>query len=100
MTEIHLIERVFRDNERKKLLEDSKPLLLSLKDRGGATYPGKQTLPNLQMNPKFEFPLNHLMEVINKKTRLNLSRIGRKDRMLLQTVTIFLLCDNEKCRSL
>ena len=73
MTEIHLIEKVFRDNERKKLLEDSKPLLLSLKNSGGATYPGKQTLPNLQMNPKFEFPLNHLMEVINKKTRLNLA---------------------------
>ncbi len=68
-----LIEKVLRDHERKKLIKDSKPLLLSnLKHPDGTHYPGKQTLTVMKGRPEFEPILNHMVMIIRKTTGMDL----------------------------
>ena len=68
-----LIEKVLRDDERKKLIKDSKPLLLSnLKHPDGTYYPGKQTLTVMKGRPEFEPILNHMVMIIKKTTGMDL----------------------------
>ncbi len=65
---IHLIENVFTDQERQKLIKDSRLLLKNL----GEGYPGRQTWCDLHKNSKFEPATNHILEVVYKTTGLNL----------------------------
>ena len=77
MDKIHLIKNVLADDERKKLIEDSIPLLKNekqlseyFKKDGG--FPGKQTFSDLYLNSKFAFSFNHMVDMIFKETGLNL----------------------------
>ena len=69
---IHLIENVFTDKERRKLIKDSQFLLENLEDKSGLYFPGRQTWCELHEDPKFESLINHMLEVVYKKTGLNL----------------------------
>ena len=66
---IYLIENVFTNQERQKLIKDSQPLLL---ENLGEQYPGRQTWSDLHENPKFKSSISHILRVVYKTTGLNL----------------------------
>ena len=55
---IHLIENILKEEERKKLIKDCKPLLLDL----GPDYPGKQSPP---LQPELQFERIHKIFLSN-----------------------------------
>ena len=77
MGKIYLIKNVLADDERKKLIADSRPLLkhgkqLSEYFKTDNKFPGKQTFSDLYLNSKFTFSFNHMVDMIFKETGLNL----------------------------
>ena len=74
MDNIHIIENVLTDDERKKLIEDSIPLLLSSEEMGeihkGRRYPGKQTFADLHLDSKFRSVVYKMLNIIFEKTGL------------------------------
>ena len=68
MYKIHQIEDVFSNKKRKKLIKDCQPLLKDL----GEGYPGRQTYGDLYLHPDFISPINHILKIILKKTKLDL----------------------------
>ena len=73
------IENVFTNEERKKLIKDCNPLLVDGKELGifynKKVYPGKQTHPTLHLHPNFTWAHNHILNLIQEKTKLNLEVI-------------------------
>ena len=74
MGKIYLIKNVLADDERKKLIEDSIPLLLSSEEMGeihkGRRYPGKQTFADLHLDSKFRSVVYKMLNIIFEKTGL------------------------------
>ena len=65
---MHLIENVFTNQQRKKLIKDCQPLLENLGDQ----YPGRQTHATLHLHPDFTFPINDILKIVLKETGLDL----------------------------
>ena len=65
---IHLIKNVFTNKQRRKLIKDCQPLLLER----GPEFPGRQTHSTLYLHPDFISPINDILRIANKETRLNL----------------------------
>tara|TARA_B100000287_G_scaffold293300_1_gene276644 strand:+ start:250 stop:753 length:504 start_codon:yes stop_codon:yes gene_type:complete len=81
MGKIYLIKNVLADDERKKLIADSRPLLkqgkqLSEYFKTVNPFPGKQTFSDLYLNSKFTFSFNHMVDMIWRETGLNLEIKG------------------------
>ena len=81
MGKIYLIKNVLADDERKKLIADSRPLLkhgkqLSEYFKTDNKFPGKQTFSDLYLNSKFTFSFNHMVDMILRETGLNLEIKG------------------------
>ena len=77
LDEIQLIDNIISDEERERLIEVSKPLLVSgaeLARMSGIKieYPGSQTLSNLHRNPEFDYLHNEIMRRIKKETGMDL----------------------------
>ena len=73
MGKIYLIKNVLADDERKKLIADSRPLLkhgkqLSEYFKTDNKFPGKQTFSDLYLNSKFTFSFNHMVDMILRET--------------------------------
>ena len=63
---IHLIENILKEEERKKLIKDCKPLLLDL----GPDYPGKQSSP---LQPELHFEWIHKIFLSNAENAIKKS---------------------------
>ena len=76
MYDIHLIKNILTDKERKKLIKDVQPLLLSGEEMQkllpGIEYkPGKRTFADIQLHPDFKIVQQRVVDKINKYTKLN-----------------------------
>ena len=76
MHDVHLIENILTNKERKKLIKDVQPLLLSGKEMQklspGLEYkPGKRTFANIQFHPDFRVVQQCIVDKINEYTGLN-----------------------------
>ncbi len=65
---MHLIENVFTNQQRKKLIKDCQPLLVEFGDR----YPGRQTHATLHLHPDFISPIKDMIRIIVQETGLDL----------------------------
>tara|TARA_R100000008_G_scaffold55726_1_gene34228 strand:- start:194 stop:736 length:543 start_codon:yes stop_codon:yes gene_type:complete len=76
LDEIILINNIISDEERERLIEVSKPLLISGAELGrmygGADYPGNQTLSNLHHNPEFDYLHKEMLKCIKKESGMDL----------------------------
>ena len=80
-----IIKNIFEEDQRKKMIEDLKPLLVDL----GELHPGRQTHPTLHLHPDFQQVHNHLLNLVKEKLKLNLEIVrtwanesyGRKEHM-------------------
>ena len=72
MAEIHIIENIFSEEERRKILEDSQRFFVDGNLLGAGGYPGRQTHPTIHLLSSFSWVHERLMERINNKTKLNL----------------------------
>ena len=76
LDEIQLIDNIISDEERERLIEVSKPLLVSGAEMARMSgikieYPGSQTLSNLHRNPEFDYLHNEIMRSIKKDNGKN-----------------------------
>ena len=74
MDKIIIIENIFTTDQRKKFLNDGSSYLVDwneMKTNKGY-YPGKQTSPNLHLNPKLKFYYDSIIKKVNEKTKLSL----------------------------
>ena len=67
---MEIIDNIFSEEERKELIEISKPLLvtperLNASDPGRIFYPGKQSFPTVHLHPDFQYYFNHIVELVN-----------------------------------
>ena len=76
---MEIIDNIFSEEERKKLIDLSQPLLVpserlqasSLeydvdgKPRGRKFYPGKQSFPTVHLHPDFQYYFNHILDLVN-----------------------------------
>lgn len=71
---IIIIKNIFKDEYRKKLLEDAKPLLIDSEycaAHYGTEIPGRQTHPTLYVHPKFTAAHKTILWTIKSLTSLN-----------------------------
>ena len=71
---IEIIDNIFSEEERKKLIDLSQPLLVP-SERFQASafengyprkfYPGKQSFPTVHLHPDFQYYFNHIVELVN-----------------------------------
>ena len=66
-----VIKNIFTNDERKKLLEDVKPLLVDGPALAAfynfGSLPGKQTHDTLQLHPDFKSTINYMVELVSKE---------------------------------
>tara|TARA_B100000287_G_scaffold353240_1_gene342957 strand:- start:47 stop:595 length:549 start_codon:yes stop_codon:yes gene_type:complete len=79
---ISVVEGIFTEKQRKKILEECKPLLidgdiLSLRKAGKTgLYPGKQSYPTVHLHPDFKWVFAHIVEMIRQTFRAELKVDG------------------------
>ena len=78
MHTFHLIENLLTNKERKKLIKDVQPFLLSGEEMqrhfpGSEYKPGKRTFADIHLHPDFRVVQQHIIDKINKQTKLNAS---------------------------
>ena len=73
---VHLIENIFSNDKRRKLIEYSKPLLLEnsilWSKYPGRKYPGRQSAPNIHLLLNFKSSAEFIINSVNRRTGLNL----------------------------
>ncbi len=78
MSEIYIIENVFTEEERRKILEDSQRFfvdgdVMSIERFGEpGRYPGKQTYPTIHLLSSFNWVHKRVIERVNNEIKLNL----------------------------
>ena len=75
---ISVVEGVFTEEQRKKILEECKPLLidgdiLSLRKAGKTgLYPGRQSYPTVHLHPDFKGVHDRFVDAIKQATHLDI----------------------------
>ena len=79
MDKIYAIKNILKEEERKRLLEDSVHLLVGTKElqkvfKTNSEYPGKQTGPDLHKRPEFQPLMEKIAAQAGAKISLNSGR--------------------------